>query len=79
MVSVDQFQCAHGKKCIDKSQLCDGIGHCQDRSDEKDCSKSDGCIHQCDNKTRCLPESFLCDGERDCQDGTDETRCGKLC
>lgn len=75
----DQFQCAHGKKCIDKDQVCDGVHQCQDRSDEMQCmTQTEGCIHHCDNKSRCLPANFLCDGERDCLDGTDEANCGRL-
>ncbi|KAG7222111.1 hypothetical protein INR49_016683 [Caranx melampygus] len=72
----DQFQCAHGKKCIDKDRVCDGVPHCQDRSDELHCAmQTEGCVHQCDSKSRCLPSNFLCDGERDCLDGTDEENC----
>lgn len=77
--NIDQFQCAHGKKCIDQDQVCDDIPQCQDRSDELDCrKKTDTCHHQCDNKSRCLPSTFLCDGEWDCLDGTDEANCGRL-
>lgn len=76
---ADQFQCAHGKKCIELSQVCDGVSQCQDRSDELECApRVDGCAHQCDNKSRCIPSSFLCDGERDCWDGSDEANCGTL-
>lgn len=78
-IGSDQFQCAHGKKCIDKDQVCDDVPQCQDRSDELDCSKqTEGCVHHCDNKSRCLPAKFLCDGEWDCLDGTDEASCGGL-
>ncbi|KAK3521954.1 hypothetical protein QTP70_020467, partial [Hemibagrus guttatus] len=71
-----QFQCAHGRMCIDKKQVCDGTPQCQDRSDEMDCfTRTKSCSHRCDDKTRCIPESFLCDGERDCVDGTDEADC----
>ncbi|XP_064862187.1 low-density lipoprotein receptor-like [Oncorhynchus nerka] len=71
-----QFQCAHGKKCIDQQQMCDGKAQCQDRSDEMDCFKpTKSCRHRCDNNSRCIPETFLCDGERDCSDGSDEEGC----
>lgn len=73
---TDQFQCAHGKKCIDKDQVCDGESQCQDRSDEENCLKHpEDCAHHCD-KSQCLPASFICDGEKDCVDGTDEANCG---
>ena len=78
-IETDQFRCAHGKKCIEKDQVCDGVPQCQDRSDELQCIKHmDGCVHHCDNKNRCLPANFLCDGEMDCLDGTDEANCGRL-
>lgn len=74
---TDQFQCAHGKKCIDKDQVCDGVPQCQDRSDEQQCRKHpEDCAHHCDEKSHCLPANFICDGEKDCLDGTDEANCG---
>ncbi|KAK5871684.1 hypothetical protein PBY51_004549 [Eleginops maclovinus] len=73
---ADQFQCAHGRKCIPQSQVCDGASQCQDRSDELSCTHlRDGCKHQCDDNSRCVPSSFLCDGERDCLDNSDEANC----
>lgn len=78
-IQTDQFQCAHGKKCIGKDQVCDDFPQCQDSSDELGCvTKTDLCDHHCDNKSRCLPAKFLCDGEWDCLDGTDEVNCGRL-
>lgn len=72
-----QFQCSHGRRCIQQEQVCDGQNDCQDHSDETDCSKPiEGCHHLCDNKTRCVPKTFLCDGEKDCTDGSDEDKCG---
>lgn len=78
-IPTAQFQCAHGKKCIDKNQVCDGVPQCQDRSDEMPCTtQTEGCAHHCDNNSRCIPANFLCDGEKDCLDATDEANCGRL-
>lgn len=34
----EQFKCHASKFCIDKSQVCNGIINCHDKSDEKNCS-----------------------------------------
>lgn len=74
----DEFQCAHGKKCLPSAQVCDGRPHCRDHSDELDCwERTKSCEHRCADNKRCIPAKFLCDGERDCVDGTDEVDCGK--
>lgn len=73
-----QFQCSHGRKCIDRKQVCDGIPQCPDNSDESTCWKpTRSCALRCDQNRLCIPEVFICNGIRDCWDGSDETDCGE--
>uniref|UniRef100_A0A8R1EVY4 Uncharacterized protein n=1 Tax=Caenorhabditis japonica TaxID=281687 RepID=A0A8R1EVY4_CAEJA len=70
------FTCAISKKCVPKTNLCDGDDDCGDGSDEdpNGACKDYKCVgqkFQCDGTT-CLPMSFVCDGKTDCLDGTDE-------
>lgn len=46
----ETFTCASDQKCLPNTFVCDGIGHCADRSDETGCSKD-----ECD-----LMEFFQC-------------------
>ncbi|CAF4422918.1 unnamed protein product, partial [Adineta steineri] len=54
---------------------CDGYPHCQDRSDESNCSQT--CS---ENQFRCatgkcIPKSWTCDNQNDCGDSSDEQNC----
>lgn len=72
-----QFQCRHGRKCIDRKQVCDGVPQCPDNSDESTCWKpTRSCALRCDQNKLCIPEVFICNGIQDCWDGSDETDCG---
>uniref|UniRef100_A0A8C1QPB5 Low density lipoprotein receptor-related protein 1Ab n=1 Tax=Cyprinus carpio TaxID=7962 RepID=A0A8C1QPB5_CYPCA len=75
--SVDEFECGNGD-CIDYSLTCDSLGHCKDKSDEKQsycanrmCKKG---YRRCING-RCIKHSSWCDGTDDCGDGSDELPC----
>ncbi|XP_036326261.1 modular serine protease-like [Rhagoletis pomonella] len=67
-------ECLSGE-CIPQAQLCDGIPHCSDRSDET----LQMCAHiKCPNTDfscaygACIPSSAQCNGRVDCADGSDE-------
>uniref|UniRef100_A0A672KNX0 LDL receptor related protein 1 n=1 Tax=Sinocyclocheilus grahami TaxID=75366 RepID=A0A672KNX0_SINGR len=75
--SVDEFECGNGD-CIEYSLTCDSLGHCKDKSDEKQsycanrmCKKG---YRRCING-RCIKHSSWCDGTDDCGDGSDELPC----
>ncbi|XP_016139265.1 low-density lipoprotein receptor-related protein 1-like [Sinocyclocheilus grahami] len=75
--SVDEFECGNGD-CIDYRLTCDSLGHCKDKSDEKQsycanrmCKKG---YRRCING-RCIKHSYWCDGTDDCGDGSDELPC----
>lgn len=71
----DGFRC-DGDRCIDKLDLCDGIAHCIDASDEHpDQCKSVVCStnnFQCKITKQCIPKTWVCDNHFDCTDKSDE-------
>ncbi|XP_067635534.1 basement membrane-specific heparan sulfate proteoglycan core protein isoform X4 [Eurosta solidaginis] len=73
---ANQATCRNSE-CIDKSQICDGIPHCSDGSDEESCSHGLKCQpnqFMCRN-SRCIDRIWRCDGEDDCFDNSDEDSC----
>lgn len=40
--NADEFKCKTGSECIPKSQVCDNMAQCTDRSDEWQCVQLDG-------------------------------------
>ncbi|XP_071798570.1 uncharacterized protein [Asterias amurensis] len=71
-----EVACKSGYQCINESNVCDGIFHCWDNSDEIACGQCDSGL-QCETNEEqtCLPENFICDGEFNCTDFVDEIAC----
>jgi hypothetical protein len=64
--------CDGGATCIPIGQVCDGVQHCADASDEVGCEQPcNGTDFTC-NDGSCIPTAFECDGEADCPGGEDE-------
>lgn len=72
-----EFSCSSGR-CIFIQFVCDGVNHCDDRSDETLCQNCTSGIFPCG--PLCLDRHQLCDGTADCDDGRDEDPrvCGSL-
>ncbi|XP_074662760.1 prolow-density lipoprotein receptor-related protein 1-like isoform X2 [Tubulanus polymorphus] len=78
--NVYEFTCGD-KKCIPYNMTCDGINHCDDKSDEN----STFCVtrtcpnhfYSCPymNHSKCILYSSLCNGIADCPSGSDEFPC----
>lgn len=74
---LEEFRC-HNGQCIQSDLLCDGVVHCDDRSDETEteCKKPEilcpDYAFRC-NYGACVNRNALCNGERDCADNSDET------
>lgn len=74
---VNQFKCAD-KGCILATKRCDGVGQCEDNSDEGDicdCVDRNKWLFQCNKNNTCVFKMQQCDGYRDCPDGEDEMNC----
>lgn len=42
---ASDFRCNNTGACVRQEQICDGIIHCSDESDETNCSKSENNMH----------------------------------
>lgn len=60
----NSIRCRDGKRCILRSQWCNGQVDCNDASDETSCSCRDR-----------VSQDRLCDGYFDCPHGEDELGC----
>ncbi|XP_070538285.1 uncharacterized protein [Ptychodera flava] len=76
------FPCQSGVHCVKPYLVCDGVNHCGDMSDERQCN-----YPECgDDQFRCVSGSelgicisndLLCDKISHCYGGEDETDCGE--
>ena len=73
--SDDQYACADGFECVSPDEVCDGVAHCSDRSDEggvcETACSMDICAHRC----RATPTAPVCG----CLDGFELQADGKSC
>ncbi len=61
-------------KCIDLTEVCDGITQCNDASDEQAC-ETWHCHkgwRKCRDGHQCIPDEAVCDGDASCMDRSDE-------
>ncbi|XP_052807533.1 multiple epidermal growth factor-like domains protein 10 [Mya arenaria] len=73
-----QFYCNVSRRCISKSDVCDGYNGCSGGEDESPpACAMDVCLkkgfHACNVSQRCIRKDKVCDGNTDCPRGEDET------
>ncbi|XP_045589180.2 low-density lipoprotein receptor isoform X1 [Procambarus clarkii] len=72
--SGSEWECESGE-CILEKNVCDGVTHCQDGSDEPPDCVNNNCPEgefKCDSGRSCIPNVWVCDGHTDCPDNSDE-------
>ena len=75
-----EFTCPDDNFCYPIQERCDGIGHCDDDSDEENCEEfrlEHPCLpnrFSCNN-SKCIPSTWVCDDMDDCGDDSDEIDC----
>ncbi|XP_053638851.2 low-density lipoprotein receptor-related protein 1B-like isoform X3 [Cherax quadricarinatus] len=74
------FRCMKSGGCIWPIFVCDGVTHCDDGTDEENCTPppQKACTesqYDCGGKGGCIMLHFRCDGFPDCPDNSDEMGC----
>ncbi|KAL2079370.1 hypothetical protein ACEWY4_025114 [Coilia grayii] len=67
-----EFRCSNGQ-CVQLTDTCDGVNHCEDGSDEMCCKACRGSAFHCQSNV-CIPGHAVGDGIRDCLGGDDEIK-----
>lgn len=77
----NQFGCLSSNKCINNSRVCNGIGDCNDFSDETNCIQHCPPQHvRCGSSSHCYDYKLhRCNKILDCPNGADEYNCFKPC
>ncbi|XP_037089743.1 low-density lipoprotein receptor-related protein 2-like [Pollicipes pollicipes] len=71
----DQYACADGFRCVDVGEVCDGVAHCADRSDEGGLCGEACTTGICADRCRPTPTAPVCG----CADGFELRDDGKTC
>lgn len=71
------FYCIADEKCLDESELCNGVVDCGNAGDERAplCSESNCDGFWCAADGRCLNSKVVCNGVEECSGPADETDC----